>query len=98
MKRWKGGTEVGPGFYWDIHSWKIEALSGRRDLLPGDHAVSYVKVPVAAMLVLAPAMGAALVMFLPLVGFAMVLRELGRKAAATYRRRAARTRPLRKAA
>jgi hypothetical protein len=48
-------------------------------VLPGQRNERYFKVPVLAMLALAPAMGAALVMFLPLMGFVMVGRELGRK-------------------
>ena len=102
MKRWSGGTRVPAGFYWRPASWEIVTLSGEGGVLPGERRERYFKVPVLAMLVLAPAMGAALVMFLPLVGFVIAGRELARKtrqvAAAGTRRRAAGHAPVRKAA
>jgi hypothetical protein len=70
---------VPAGFYWRPASWEIVTLSGEGGVLPGERGERYFKVPVLAMLALAPAMGAALVMFLPLVGFVLAGRELARK-------------------
>jgi hypothetical protein len=103
MKRWLGGTRVPAGFYWRPAGWEMVTLSGRGGVLPGERSERYLRVPVLAMLVLAPAMGAALVMFLPLIGFAMAGRELARKtrdvvAARRRGRRRAERAPMRKAA
>jgi hypothetical protein len=80
MTRWEGGTKVPAGFYWRPASWELVTLSGEGGVLPGGTGERYFKVPVLAMLMLAPAMGAALVMFLPLTGFVMAGREIARKA------------------
>ena len=45
----------------------------------------YLKVPVIALLVLAPLMGAVYAMFLPFIGFAMLFTFLGKKAFAMGR-------------
>ncbi len=47
--------------------------------LPGDGTERYARVPAVVMLVLAPMMGAAYVIFLPLVGFAMVVDFAARR-------------------
>jgi hypothetical protein len=80
MTRWTGGSRVPAGFYWRKANWELLTLSGEGGVLPGGDGERYFAVPVLAMLVLAPVMGAALVMFLPLVGFVMAGRELVRKA------------------
>ena len=61
-------------------------LSGR---LPGDSTERYLKVPVLALLVIAPLMGAVYAMFLPFIGFAMLFTFLGKKALAIGRSGAA---------
>ena len=88
MKRWVGGTRAPAGFYWRPAKWEIVTLSGDGGMLSGEQGERYYRVPVLAMLALAPAMGAALVMFLPLMGFVIAGRELARGA----RRLAGRTR------
>ena len=100
MKRWLGGTRVPAGFSWRPAAWEMVTLSGRGGVLPGERSERYLRVPVLAMLMLAPAMGAALVMFLPLMGFVMAGRELARKVVASRRRGRGRARhaPMRKAA
>ena len=99
MTRWIGGTKVPAGFYWRKAGWELVTLSGEGGVLPGAGDERYVKVPVLAMLALAPAMGAALVMFLPLMGFVMAGREIVRKVRSTAgRRRVAAVAPARRAA
>jgi hypothetical protein len=87
MKRWLGGTKVGPGFYWRFDALEIVPVSAPEGLLPGGQEVRYVRVPTVAMLALAPAMGGAFALFLPFIGFAMVAREVGRRLAAAFRNR-----------
>ena len=97
MTRWTGGAKVPAGFYWRPASWEIVTMAGTGGVLPGGRGERYFQVPVLAMLLLAPAMGAALVMFLPLMGFVMVGRELARKARTVTGRRPA-VAPARKTA
>ena len=87
MKRWNGGTKVGPGFYWRPEAWEIVPVSAPGAVLPGRGEERYVRVPTLAMLALAPAMGGAFAFFLPFIGFAMVARQVGRRVARAFRNR-----------
>jgi hypothetical protein len=89
---------VPAGFYWRKSAWEMVTLSGEGGVLPGGREERYVKVPVLAMLALAPAMGAALVMFLPLMGFVLAGREIVRKARTAAGRARGAVVPARKAA
>lgn len=66
MKTVKGG------FYFDPKSWDFVTVNGKTGLLPSKG--SYVKVPASLMLLAAPALGAALVIFLPFIGIALFLK------------------------
>ena len=74
-----GGNEVKAGFYWNKKEWAIVTISGKGGVLPGSSETAYVKVPVVMMLGLAPLMGGLYVMFLPLIGFAMLAHHLANK-------------------
>jgi hypothetical protein len=73
MKTYEGGASVKSGFYWDLGAWSLTTRSGAGGILPGGPDRRYVKVPVPVVLLLAPVMGGLYVMFLPFIGFAMVL-------------------------
>jgi hypothetical protein len=60
----------------------MTTLPRQGGILPGGPDDQYIRVPVLAMLFLAPLMGGLYVMFLPFIGFAMVFSLLGRKSAA----------------
>ena len=77
MKRLVGGDAAEPGFYWSRRRWEIVSVDAGGHRLEGGPADSYVKLPAAAALALAPLMGGAFAMFLPLIGFVLVFRELG---------------------
>jgi hypothetical protein len=81
MFRYTGGQTVKHGFYWNARTWQITLIEHQGGTLPGDGGARYARVPVVAMLLLAPIMGAAYVMFLPFIGFAMVLDFLARRVA-----------------
>jgi hypothetical protein len=86
MRRNAGGTKVPPGFYWNPSDWRIVTVEGEQGVLPGGQEEKYVKVPAAGMLALAPVLGLAFVIFLPFVGFAMVLTQIGKRGMALGRR------------
>jgi len=87
MFRHTGGETTRHGFYWNARTWAITVVERQGGELPGDARDRYARIPVLAMLVVAPFMGAAYVMFLPFIGFAMVLdfvaRRVGRGAKAS---------------
>jgi hypothetical protein len=83
MKRVMGGTKVEPGFYWNTRDWQIVTVEKEPRTLPGGADQTYMKVPAAAMLLLAPMLGLSFVIFLPFVGFAILGRQAARKAVLT---------------
>jgi hypothetical protein len=68
-----GGTKVKNGFYWSMQAWDMAMVPAEGGQLPGDGARTYTRIPTVLFLLLAPMMGALYVVFLPFVGFAMVL-------------------------
>lgn len=74
-----GGTAVKSGFYWNLGRWEMTMVPKQGGLLPGDAGDRYLKVPVVALLVLAPLMGAVYAMFLPFIGFALLFSFLFKK-------------------
>ena len=82
MKRYNGGTEAKAGFYWNSREWEITVLQGKGGSLPGDATTRFIRIPMPAMLLVGPIMGAAFVMFLPFIGVAMLGYYGSRKLAA----------------
>jgi hypothetical protein len=73
MLRHQGGDHVKPGFYLDLGTWEVETISGTGGaMLPGGGDRRYLWMPVLAMLLFAPLMGALFAVFLPFIGIAMV--------------------------
>jgi hypothetical protein len=75
-----GGTAAKNGFYWNLGKWEMTMVPKQGGILPGDASDKFLKVPVIALLFLAPMMGAAYAMFLPFIGFALLFTFLGKKA------------------
>ncbi len=80
MTRYKGGDTVKRGFYASTKRWTIEMIEPEIGTLEGERDEQYFRVPVPLMLVAAPFMGAAFVIFLPLIGFVMIGRTAWAKA------------------
>ncbi len=91
MFRYRGSNEVGRGYYWNPKTWAIEMINTERGVLPGGAEVAYARVPVLALLLLAPIMGLAYAIFLPFIGFALLGDYVVRKLAAAVREAAAAT-------
>jgi hypothetical protein len=79
MTRYHGNDPVKAGFYWNTAGWEIVTLPKKGGVLPGGDQTNYIRVPVLLIMVLGPMMGGLYVMFLPLIGFAMVLGLSGKK-------------------
>ena len=74
-----GGDVVPAGFYWNTAEWEAQIVARPGGGLKGSAQASYVRLPLVALLVLAPLMGAAYAFFLPFIGFALVISYLVRK-------------------
>lgn len=75
-----GGTAAKSGFYWNLGKWEMTMIPKQGGILPGGTSEKYLKVPVVALLVLAPMMGAVYAFFLPFIGFALLFTFLFKKA------------------
>ena len=71
-----------------MKTWELTLHRKDGDTLPGGTTDLYVRLPTVALLVLGPAVGFLFVIFLPLIGFALTIRELGHRLAARVRRAA----------
>lgn len=67
-----GGDSVKFGFYWNMKEWEAQIVPAAGGTLNGDAAAKYLRLPLLAVLVIAPVMGAVYAFFLPFIGFAMV--------------------------
>lgn len=79
MFKHKGGDVVKGGFYWNQASWHLENVEGKFGSLPGDETARYARIPTLLLFVLAPLMGALFVVFLPFIGFALLIGMLAAK-------------------
>ena len=72
------GTMVKGGFYFNRDKLDLITVSGKEGKLPGADGQRYMRVPVLAVVLLAPVLGGLFVMFMPFIGFALVFQHLGR--------------------
>ncbi len=76
MATYKGGSKVNHGFYWSLQAWEMAMAPAEGTTLPGKADWSYIRIPTFCFLLMAPIMGALYVIFLPVVGFALLFRHL----------------------
>jgi hypothetical protein len=84
----KAGEAAKVGFYFNTKTWEMDLHRKDGAALPGGETDRYVRVPALALLFCGPIMGFFFVVFLPLIGFALLARELGHRAAASFGRKA----------
>jgi hypothetical protein len=82
--RYTGGEIVKAGFYWNLREWEVNIVAREGGPLKGTADARYVRVPLPALLLLAPIMGAAYAMFLPFIGFAMLAAFLAGRLKALF--------------
>jgi hypothetical protein len=75
----KGGSETKGGFYWKKGEWEIVTVDGKSGVLPGPETAEYIRVPGILLLPVAVFMSILYVIFLPFVGFAMLLGLIATK-------------------
>jgi len=79
MKTFTTHQQVEAGLYFNRNTFAVTTMDAAGPLVGADNDTFY-RVPMLLMLVLAPLLGLAFVMFLPLLGFAVVAQLLGTKA------------------
>ncbi len=78
MSRYASGTKVGQGFYWNVGRWELANVPAGGGPLGGQPGDSFVRIPFLLALLVGPLMGLVYVMFLPFIGFAMLLGVVGK--------------------
>ena len=73
-----GGEKVRKGNYWNFSTGERIHLE-KGGILPGDASVTYLKFHPAMFLIVGPLLGLAYVIFLPVIGIAMVIWIIGGK-------------------
>ena len=83
--KYRGSDNVRFGFYWNLREWAAQIVPKEGGELKGNAGVTYVRLPLVAVLMLAPLMGAAYAFFLPFIGIAMVLMYLAGRLRGLFR-------------
>jgi hypothetical protein len=83
MAHYTSSQQVAGGYYWNAKNWEVEVVPNEGGHLKGG---SYAKVPFPVLFVVVPLLGALLLMFLPMIGFALFGYALVRKAAGAFTR------------
>lgn len=82
MRTYESGSAVRSGYYLNAARWRVEPVAeGGR--LPGGQG-RWMRVPTALALLLVPILGATFIVFLPLVGFALVLKAMAAHFSRTF--------------
>jgi hypothetical protein len=80
-----GGSQTKGGLYWKKGEWEVVTVQGKSGTLPGNEDVKYLRIPVVLFAPVALIMGLAFYLFLPFIGFAMLIsllvKKIGRKLA-----------------
>jgi hypothetical protein len=81
------GSAVQSGYYFNASRWHIEPIARNGDHLPAGRG-GWFRVPTAAALLLVPILGAAFLMFLPLIGFVLLARAAAQPLVEVFRSQA----------
>ena len=80
------GSVVKGGFYFNRDKLDLVAVSGKEGALPDGDGQRYFRIPALAVVMLAPVLGGLFVVFMPFIGFALVLQHLARMSASGVKR------------
>ena len=77
MLTYKGGNRVGKGTYWNLRKGlRVDVME--EDILPGDAASTFLRMPVAVMLLSGPFIGLLYAILMPIIGIVTVAAFAGR--------------------
>ncbi len=75
----KGGSKTKGGMYWKKGEWEIVTVERTNGTLPGTDEDEYLRIPGILFAPLALVLGLGFYLFLPFIGFAMVVSLIGKK-------------------
>jgi hypothetical protein len=78
MLKHTGGDRVGKGTYWNLRNGERVDITDE-GTLPGNGRTTWYRMPAAAVIVAAPALGLLYAAFLPFIGIAMLVKLVGEK-------------------
>ncbi|HSN13853.1 MAG TPA: hypothetical protein VLT61_04425 [Anaeromyxobacteraceae bacterium] len=76
MARYVGGMKVGGGYYWNPRTWEVHTVAAEGGVLPGSERAHFARIPFPLLFVVVPVMGALFLVFLPVIGFALLAQAL----------------------
>ena len=80
MLKYKAGSRVGKGTYWNLANGERIDIAGE-GMLPGGARTVYFRLPATGILLLGPIVGLVYAAFLPFIGIAMLVKVMLQKAA-----------------
>lgn len=78
MTKLNAGTPVKRGYYFSLKSWSVNPIEKDGTTLHGEAGEQFIPVPLPVAVMLAPALGAIFLMFMPFIGFFLVGKTLVR--------------------
>jgi hypothetical protein len=84
LKTFKGGDRVAGGFYVNRAEWTMRVAPREGEVLPGGEDARYYAFPTLMLLVAAPLLSFAFVIFLPFIGLALLVKAGIDKGAAVW--------------
>ena len=76
MTKLNAGTPVKRGYYFSMKSWSVNPIEKDGTTLHGEPGEQFIPVPLPVAVMLAPALGAIFLMFMPFIGFYLVAKTL----------------------
>jgi hypothetical protein len=74
LRTFKGGDRVTGGFYFNRADWTMRVAPREGEVLPGGEDARYYAFPTLMLLVAAPLLSFAFVIFLPFIGLALLVK------------------------
>ncbi len=84
MAKYTNGMQVGGGYYWNASNWEVEVVPSEGGRLRGGPDARYAKVPFPALFLVVPLLGATFLMFLPVIGFALLAYAMAKRLAGLF--------------
>ncbi len=81
MKRYRAGESVHGHYYWNLKRWEACHVPPPGGKLPGQEGDTFIELSLPFILVGAPLLGLAYVIFLPFIGLALVLSVVAQRLA-----------------
>ena len=76
MTKLSAGTPVKRGYYFSMKNWSVYPIEKDGTTLKGETGEQFIPVPLPVAVMLAPALGAIFLMFMPFIGFYLTAQTL----------------------